>query len=315
MKKKLLTSALALVMAAGVILTPANVKAATVNEVEPNNTEDAASRINVGDVYQGEYGSYELYKGNGHKDDVDYIKVSLEAGKTYDLQMTNWTSFYEPTTCLVDMFSPDGTRHFVGFNFEYNEATGTDVYTFTANEGGDWLIKIWNYVDTNSKTEHYYNLAVTNNGAIMDTSDSASTDGVAIYRLYNSANGEHLYTTDANERDVLNSSAYPDWTYEGIGWTAPNSGTPVYRLYNPELLNHLYTTDTNEVNVLTSTTSWQLDNNGNPVFYSGGDKPIYRLYAAELNGMHHLTTDANEYNTLPTISSYVKEGVSFYAVK
>ena len=52
MKKKLLTSALALVMAAGVILTPANVKAATVNEVEPNNTEDTASRINVGDVYQ-----------------------------------------------------------------------------------------------------------------------------------------------------------------------------------------------------------------------------------------------------------------------
>ena len=80
-------------------------------------------------------------------------------------------------------------------------------------------------------------------------------------------------------------------------------------------MNHLYTTDTNEVNVLTSTTSWQLDNNGNPVFYSGGDKPIYRLYAAELNGMHHLTTDANEYNTLPTISSYVQEGVSFYAVK
>ncbi len=31
--------------------------------------------------------------------------------------------------------------------------------------------------------------------------------------------------------------------------------------------------------------------------------------------MHHLTTDANEYNTLPTISSYVQEGVPFYAVK
>lgn len=27
--------------------------------------------------------------------------------------------------------------------------------------------------------------------------------------------------------------------------------------------------------------------------------PIYRVYNADLNGMHHLTTEVNEYNTLP----------------
>ncbi len=308
MKKKLLTSALALVMAAGVILTPANVKAATVYEIEPNETQETATEISVGDVYSGEIGSYQLFDQRGETD-TDYLKVKLEANKRYSLQLTNYTKFYEDETLLVDIISPSGYDNCI-FNFKYNEATGLDVYTFTAEEDGYYYIKLWNYFDWDTKTSHYYQLAVTDEGASFPV-----IEDVAIYRLYNSANGEHLYTTDANERDVLDSSAYPDWTYEGIGWVAPTSGTPVYRLYNPELLNHLYTTDINEVNVLTSTTSWQLDNNGNPVFYSGGDKPIYRLYAAELNGMHHLTTDANEYNTLPTISSYVQEGVSFYAVK
>ena len=69
-----------------------------------------------------------------------------------------------------------------------------------------------------------------------------------IYRLYNPVNGEHLYTTDANEKNVLSSKH--GWKYEGIGWHAPTSGTPVYRLYNPVLANHLYTTDTNEYKTL-----------------------------------------------------------------
>ena len=121
---------------------------------------------------------------------------------------------------------------------------------------------------------------------------------VPIYRLYNPDNGEHLYTTDANETRVLYYEH--NWGYEGIAWYAPNgTGTPVYRLYNPVLCNHLYTTDTNEVAVLTSTAGWVSDNNGQPVFYSDGSIPVYRVYNRELQGMHHLTTDKNEYDTLP----------------
>ena len=65
---------------------------------------------------------------------------------------------------------------------------------------------------------------------------------VTIYRLYNPISGEHLYTRDANEKNVLSSKH--GWKYEGVGWYAPTSGKPVYRLYNPGLANHLYTTDT-----------------------------------------------------------------------
>ena len=109
----------------------------------------------------------------------------------------------------------------------------------------------------------------------------AEENMVAIYRLYNPDNGEHLYTTDTNETSVL----YHDynWGYEGVAWYAPErSATPVYRLYNPVLCNHLYTTDLNEVNVLTTTTEWVKDNNGQPVFYSDGTIPIYRVYNREL---------------------------------
>lgn len=136
---------------------------------------------------------------------------------------------------------------------------------------------------------------------------------VPIYRLYNPDNGEHLYTTDANERDVLFNSY--GWGYEGVAWYSATSGTPVYRLYNNVLCNHLYTTDLNEITVLTSmeNTAWTIDNNAQPLFYSNGVCPIYRVYNAELKGMHHLTTDKNEYDVLPTFG-WAQEGISLYAV-
>ena len=83
----------------------------------------------------------------------------------------------------------------------------------------------------------------------------AEENMVAIYRLYNPDNGEHLYTTDTNETNVL----YHDynWGYEGIAWYAPErSATPVYRLYNPKNGEHLYTTDAYEAEVIYRTQGW-----------------------------------------------------------
>lgn len=137
----------------------------------------------------------------------------------------------------------------------------------------------------------------------------------AVYRLYNPDNGEHLYTTDANERNVLFNDY--GWGYEGVAWYSPNAGTPVYRLYNSVLCNHLYTTDKHEIEVLTNSSDWIIDNNGKPLFYSAlstyESVPIYRVYNKELQGMHHLTTDENEYKTLP-LYGWKKEGVSLAAI-
>lgn len=148
--------------------------------------------------------------------------------------------------------------------------------------------------------------------ASIQTDEKAQIPTMDVYRLYNGTNGEHLYTTDAHEVNVLVKTY--GWQYEGIGWTSPEQGDPVYRLYNPSLRNHLYTTDTNEVRVLTSAHGWQKDNNGNPLFYSGSSIQIYRVYNRELSGMHHLTTDSNEYKTLPRYG-WQQEGVKLYCDK
>lgn len=139
---------------------------------------------------------------------------------------------------------------------------------------------------------------------------TAEEQTVIVYRLYNPCTGEHLYTTDAHEKDVLYQKH--GWGFEGIGWYAPSSGEKVYRLYQPGLDNHLYTTDVNEVNVLTSKYGWVKDNNGEALFYSGGNVGIYRVYNAGLKGMHHMTTDANEYNTLPKYG-WKQEGLKLNA--
>lgn len=133
---------------------------------------------------------------------------------------------------------------------------------------------------------------------------------IPVYRLYSPITGEHLYTSDYNEYQTLYKNY--GWGDEGVGWYAPTEGTAVYRLYQPEQMNHLYTTDATEVKVLTSKYGWQKDNNGKPLYYSGGSVKIYRVYNKDLNGMHHLTTDLNEYKTLPKYG-WSQEGTKLFA--
>lgn len=135
---------------------------------------------------------------------------------------------------------------------------------------------------------------------------------IPIYRLYLPQTGEHLYTPDRNEYITLFREC--GWGQEGIAWYAPKSGAAVYRLYHPGLKNHLYTTDTHEVTVLTEKYGWQEDNDGKALFYSEGAVPIYRVYHKEINGMHHLTADLNEYSRLRAYG-WRQEGHKFNAVK
>lgn len=150
--------------------------------------------------------------------------------------------------------------------------------------------------------------------SIFTISSVTAQAETTVYRLYNRDNGEHLYTTDANEKNVLYTQH--GWGYEGEAWYSPDAGqgTPVYRLYNAGLQNHLYTIDTNEVRVLTSKHGWTMDNNGKPVFYSGGNAKIYRVYNRELRGLHHWTTDTNEYNVLPR-HGWQQEGIKLKALR
>ena len=151
--------------------------------------------------------------------------------------------------------------------------------------------------------------------SLPTTSEEAATTEnsqklVTIYRLYNYETGEHIYTPDLNEKNVLYQHHH--WGDEGVAWYAPASGKPIFRLYHPGHHQHLYTADTNEVSVLTRQHGWKLDNQGRPLFYSGGGVPIYRLYNQKHRGLHHWTTDRNEYNTIPKYG-WRQEGIAFYA--
>lgn len=111
----------------------------------------------------------------------------------------------------------------------------------------------------------------------------------SVYRLYNPANGDHMYTADFVEAKTLASVG---WSYEGIAWVSPSDGEPVYRLLNPNNGTHAFGTE-QEKNGLVKL-GWIAEG---VAFYSKGSKPIYRMYNPN-GGEHILSADINEHNEL-----------------
>ncbi|MDE5759090.1 MAG: hypothetical protein K2H85_10840, partial [Allobaculum sp.] len=146
-------------------------------------------------------------------------------------------------------------------------------------------------------------------------------------RLYNPNSGEHFYTKDTHEKDVLVSLG---WQYEGIGWVAPiESKIPVYRLYNPNAGDHHYTKDVNEKDTLVRV-GWNYEGIG---WYSANENPssnylignnsdpvdgleVFREYNpnAEAAGAHNYTVSEVENNVLTSIG-WLDEGIAWYGLK
>ena len=170
------------------------------------------------------------------------------------------------------------------------------------------------YTDASLTVPYNFNSLITGNLTLYAKWKKEEVVKIPVYRLYNPKNGEHLYTTDTNEVEVIYRTR--GWGKEGIGWYTTNTGTPVYRLYSPKFNNHLYTSDWNEMSIITARYGWVFDNVINnvpqPVMYSSGSVPIYRLYNPSLSDQHHLTTDLNEYQIIPKWG-WRQEGVAMYA--
>lgn len=112
----------------------------------------------------------------------------------------------------------------------------------------------------------------------------------SIYRLYNPANGDHLYTPSYDEATACHKAG---WKYEGIAWIAPASGSLVMRLYNPGDGTHHYTADQDEIRGLQAL-GWALEG---AAFRSGGGRPIWRMYNPN-GGGHILTASGDEHRAL-----------------
>lgn len=129
-------------------------------------------------------------------------------------------------------------------------------------------------------------------------------------RLYNPNSGEHFYTKNMVEKNVLVKAG---WTYEGVGWYAPDNGQPVYRVYNRNSGDHHYTMNGNEKNLLVSK-GWSYEGIG---WYSDVNKtvPLYRAYNPNAQaGSHNYTTNQAEQTSLVR-AGWKNEGIGWYATK
>ncbi|GBG97112.1 glycoside hydrolase, family 25 [Lactococcus termiticola] len=132
-----------------------------------------------------------------------------------------------------------------------------------------------------------------------------------IYRLYNTNNQAHLWTSSTNEAQSLPGIDW-NWNYEGRAWVAPSKGTNIYRVYNPKSGEHIYTESTNEVDVL-SKNGWRSEG----VAFHSADKwgkPVYRLFNAKAGiGAHFVTLSSYERDQLVK-SGWKYEGIAWRAL-
>ena len=167
--------------------------------------------------------------------------------------------------------------------------------------------------------------AVTKNLTVKTASASAGAEYIAesdaahatttLYRLYNPYTHEHLFTTDAAEKDNLVSLG---WNFEGTTGRVYMHGEKggVYRLYNPTTGEHHYTTKEDEVAACVKA-GWK---NEGVKFFSvlDADKQtvgmvsMYNPY--EKKFYHHYTSDADEIAKMVK-DGWRKEEIKWYAAK
>lgn len=218
----------------------------------------------------------------------DYFDFTSKAGNI-TITVSDVTGRYN--NFQYDFLDLDACTEISSYHSVSNGATDKSTYTVS---GGKYQIKTNNYGNA-------YKIKVS----------YSEVPKIAMYRLYNSTSGEHFYTKDANEKTYLATVA--GWTYEGIGWYAPEiSNTPVYRLCNPNNGDHHYTVDANEKDFLVAH-GWTYEGIG---WYSDDNKgvPLYRQFNPNVSaGSHNYTADKNE-NDYLVAHGWNGEGIGWYGL-
>lgn len=133
-------------------------------------------------------------------------------------------------------------------------------------------------------------------------------DGVPMFRLYNPNTGDHHFTKNVIESDILIDAG---WSFEGIGWYAPcSSGIPIHRLYNPNDGRHHFTAVDGEC-VYLAQLGWKYEG----IAWLSSTKeevPVYRLYD-ENSGRHTFTANTNEMDNLVS-NGWITEGIGWFGV-
>ena len=237
---------------------------------------------------------------------VTYAKVSLEGQEAYaqasvtieprevTLASASATKTYDGLPLTAERLSVEGQ----GWAFGQGAS-----YTFTGSQTnpGSSPNTFTYQLDPGTRAQNYR--VTTRTGTLTVTSRSRP-----MHRLYNPNTGEHFYTASTGERDAVVAAG---WTYEGIGWNAPEtSQTPVWRLYNQFAGDHHYTQSLEERDALIGF-GWTYEGVG---WYSGGPTALWRQYNPNaVTGTHNYTTSARERDALVALG-WKDEGVAWYGL-
>ncbi len=136
----------------------------------------------------------------------------------------------------------------------------------------------------------------------------------ALYRWYNSGNGDHFYTTDP-EGEAAPSSGYISEGITGYVKTSQASGTTaLYRWYNSDTGDHFYTTD--QQGELAQKAGYAFEGEIGYIWTAAPkitpptptNIALYRWYNSEY-GYHFYATDLNE---VAPFNDWVSEGITGY---
>lgn len=244
------------------------------------------------------YRVFNPYTGDHH-----YTTDANERDALVDLgwndEQIGWYSDGADAAPLYRLYNPNavtGAHHYTT-DIEERDAL---VRLGWSDEGIGWYGKIpdGSYVDDMEPIT----------GIITTLPDGTEYAYYPVYRLYNPAINDHLYTTNAGER---NSAASWIWHYEGQSWMAASVGSPVYRLSNPYTGTHMFTMSADEYNLLADG-GWQQEG---VAFYSPLEDdaervPVYRLSDPD-TGDHFFTASETERNGL-LAGGWADEGVAWY---
>ncbi|SHJ05730.1 hypothetical protein [Pseudobutyrivibrio xylanivorans] len=150
----------------------------------------------------------------------------LEIGVGY-----NFTGKYDPSLVSkhgdeVRTFATLTARPTAGnyINSSFFADTENDKFYIYSKDYSDFVIS-YSTVEGNAQ-----NRTVIDPNAGGSSSTSSAPKTIPVYRLFNKVNGNHLFTTNAEEKDILVANG---WADEGIAWqVVANTATPVYRLFD-----------------------------------------------------------------------------------
>ena len=138
-----------------------------------------------------------------------------------------------------------------------------------------------------------------------------------VVRLYNSATGKHLFSSNENEIDILTKA---NWKNEGALYYSPDENTAeVFRFYIPEQGRHFYTALESERDLIIGNSDlfsgWEYEGAAFSAYsnsdYIDGAVAVVRYLNIE-SGSHVYSTSTYEQGLLDQNSLWLNEGIAWY---